>query len=602
MTPDAFEDLVLKYLDGLTSPEEDAVINRLLRERPDLADLFVKVSAHESMLSAPPEGIPAADAFEDLVLKYLDGATSEEENAALSRQVATRRDLADLFVRISAQESLLSDTPREALPLLSEEEVPEGILVAETPRRLRALKPRPAPRRWIPLAVAAGILGVAAIVGYVAWPSSPPPIRPVEVARPKPRPEPPKDDQLRRVEERLESIQAESRKAEEKIVDLATKPPPEPDRAAEERRLQEAELAQLELKRQEARRELERLRLEEEERRKKASETRETAAVPLPVLDRVEGQVFTRTGDLRAPARRGQSLPAGHSLETSSAKSHTVCLFADGTRVEVGGEAAVREVHEGDGKAGKRFTVAKGVVSIDATKQPAERPMTVKTPHGEIRLLGTAVRIVVEPARSTRLEVKEGKARLTRNDGKSVDVGSDHFAVAASGVELVARPIPVRIEEAFATLPAWASTSEAVWGGGPAAWTIEKGANNPFLQGVRTVPGSSCGVLVFQVPANSSLDLSVLMRCPRFAGDYWMETGFRLGSHTASDFDLNQGEWTIVKKFDSSTGQNGNNNAWTRYSAPVQTGSFTQVTVGFKLGSRAGPGPAVGWDSLRISH
>ena len=33
-----------------------------------------------------------------------------------------------------------------------------------------------------------------------------------------------------------------------------------------------------------------------------------------------------------------------------------------------------------------------------------------------------------------------------------------------------------------------------------------------------------------------------------------MEFGYRLGNHPAKDFDVNAGEWTIIKKFDSSPG------------------------------------------------
>jgi hypothetical protein len=107
--------------------------------------------------------------------------------------------------------------------------------------------------------------------------------------------------------------------------------------------------------------------------------------------------------------------------------------------------------------------------------------------------------------------------------------------------------------------------------------------------------------LVHAVPANARIEVSVAMRCPKLGAQSWMETGFRLGSHAADDFDVSPAQWTIVRRFDSEGGQNGNGNAWAVYSAQVETGAATQLTVGFKLGSKAAAVPAVAWDTLRIS-
>jgi hypothetical protein len=73
----------------------------------------------------------------------------------------------------------------------------------------------------------------------------------------------------------------------------------------------------------------------------------------------------------------------------------------------------------------------------------------------------------------------------------------------------------------------------------------------------------------------------------------------RLGSHTASDFDNNAAAWTMIKKFDNG-GANGNGNTWTQYSVNFNSGSNTQISVGYKLGSSGGGGPTVQWDTLRI--
>ncbi|NIM50724.1 MAG: hypothetical protein GTO22_15980, partial [Gemmatimonadales bacterium] len=91
--------------------------------------------------------------------------------------------------------------------------------------------------------------------------------------------------------------------------------------------------------------------------------------------------------------------------------------------------------------------------------------------------------------------------------------------------------------------------------------------------------------------------ISIYMRCPSFGGTYWAECAYRLGSHTAQDFDENSGAWTMIKKF-SNDGDNGNGNQWVQYSKNFNSGSNTQISVGYKLGSWGGGGPTVGWDTL----
>jgi hypothetical protein len=150
--------------------------------------------------------------------------------------------------------------------------------------------------------------------------------------------------------------------------------------------------------------------------------------------------------------------------------------------------------------------------------------------------------------------------------------------------------------EDFNAMPAWHDFYDASWGS-PASWSIASGS---FLQTSRASSGSSARALVFIIPSNSTVDVSAYLRCPAFAGTYWMELGCRLGSHTADDFDANPAAWTVVQKF-SSSGLNGNGNQWTRYAKPVSTGSFTVITVAFKLGSSGGAAPTVGWDTLRVS-
>ncbi len=68
--------------------------------------------------------------------------------------------------------------------------------------------------------------------------------------------------------------------------------------------------------------------------------------------------------------------------------------------------------------------------------------MTIGTPHGEARVLGTELRLVVDGS-STRLEVTEGRVQLRRSDGRAADVPAGHFAVAGPAPEPASKVLPV---------------------------------------------------------------------------------------------------------------------------------------------------------------
>jgi len=143
----------------------------------------------------------------------------------------------------------------------------------------------------------------------------------------------------------------------------------------------------------------------------------------------------------RSRVASGQDLLSGQGLETVGAGSAAVMAYPDRTRLDVGGDAVIRTLQEGE--EGKRVTLAKGTVSAVVTRQPSGRSMVFATPQGEAKVLGTTLRLVVDPdpKKGTTLEVKEGKVRLKNLAGKAVDVLSGHTAVAAAGVELVAKPV-----------------------------------------------------------------------------------------------------------------------------------------------------------------
>jgi hypothetical protein len=162
----------------------------------------------------------------------------------------------------------------------------------------------------------------------------------------------------------------------------------------------------------------------------------------------------------------------------------------------------------------------------------------------------------------------------------------------ASGQTLIAG-------EDFETMPAWDSEWDESWGG-TATWEIAAGGQSG--NAVQVFMDGGCHTVktrVFNVPFNTDVEVSVYMRCPPMP-DYWMESGYRLGNHSAEDFAVS-GEWTVIKEFVGSDPlNNGNLNTWTRYSAVVPTGTSSQISVGFKFGMVILWPSNVGWDTLQI--
>ena len=127
---------------------------------------------------------------------------------------------------------------------------------------------------------------------------------------------------------------------------------------------------------------------------------------------------------------------------------------------------------------------------------------------------------------------------------------------------------------------------------------VSGGQSGNCLQAVRSSAGSSAKAKVYNITASSSYTISVYIKCPS-GSSYWAECAYKLGSYTAQNFDADSGSWTMIKKF-ASDGTNGNGNVWTQYSKTFNSGSNTQISVGYKLGSSSGTGPTLRWDTLRI--
>jgi hypothetical protein len=149
-------------------------------------------------------------------------------------------------------------------------------------------------------------------------------------------------------------------------------------------------------------------------------------------VESAEGEAFLVSRQNRLPVKAGMPLSAGQGLETGIGNGRLVLVFPDGTRLELGPETIIEEVRTAKGK---QITLTRGTVRAEVAKQPKDQPLIFTTPHGEAKVVGTTLRLIVDPdpKKGTRLEVEEGKVELRSLAKKMVLVESGHYAIAAAG-------------------------------------------------------------------------------------------------------------------------------------------------------------------------
>lgn len=395
------------------------------------------------------------DELDLLIERYLAGSAGEADVQRLEELLRIDPDALDSFVLALEEDVAL----RKCLSVDSEG---RPVAAAES-RDVRASGRRRTLRRragsgsnpWAPLLAAAAIFLV-----LLWWGVSAPDPEPRMQVR---RPERTREEQDR-ARQRLVEIDLE-RKA-------LVEPPPAPGKGADTDRetAQRQRLEELDAERRRIEKELQEAAVPAF---KPPSRTPEPPPPPSPapapsettrvdamgvVIDRVDGKVSLLASGEKTAAAAGVRVGPNQSLETEGGRSLATLVFADGTRLDLGGDTSIRDLAESSGPRGKRLTLARGSLTARVARQ-AGGPMVVATPQGEARVLGTTFRLVVDGG-STKLEVSEGKVQLRRRDGKSVDVSAGHLAVAAPGVDLAARPLPI---EEIVLLPEQARVSGAEW-------------------------------------------------------------------------------------------------------------------------------------------
>jgi len=156
--------------------------------------------------------------------------------------------------------------------------------------------------------------------------------------------------------------------------------------------------------------------------------------VVVATIEKTESATVLGKGG-KAVAKAGQDLLQGQGLEAEGA---VTLKYPDGTRVELRSKTLVREFTLNGGKS---IDLSRGILLAQVSDQPADRPMTVVTPLAEVRIIGTAFKVSVDPETegTTQVEVTEGKVRVKRlADGKTVDVARGGTVSVGKGAETLA--------------------------------------------------------------------------------------------------------------------------------------------------------------------
>lgn len=295
-------------------------------------------------------------------------------------------------------------------------------LLALGVRSRATVRVRSSARSWIPWAVAAALF--IAIVGLLALRGhpEPKPEGPVAEAPEKPEPLPPPEPPR---PEPVPPPRPESPKPPPSPEPPKPKPPEEPAKPEEKPIVVPPETEKPAPEKPPA----------------PPATVRPPTLTVVAVLDRAEGEIHVLGPAGRIAVKAGQSLRPGDGLECAGAGTVARLTFPDKTRIEATGDTILREISDAKGK---RIRVEKGTVTADVAKQPEGLPLVFSTPHGEAKVLGTTLRLHVDPdpKRGTRLEVAEGRVEFRNAAGGKALLEGGHQAVAATGVSMASKPAP----------------------------------------------------------------------------------------------------------------------------------------------------------------
>jgi hypothetical protein len=195
-------------------------------------------------------------------------------------------------------------------------------------------------------------------------------------------------------------------------------------------------------------------------------------------VERVSGEIAVG-GEAAAV---GKGVASGQGVSTGRG-GYGSLRYSDGTRVELAAETTLSRIV--DGPSGKTATLEQGMISVDAVKQPAGRPLVITTAQAEATVVGTQF-VLSASAGVTRLDVREGRVKFTRlpQGVSSVTVREGHYAVAGASGDLAAKPGTGLWKAPTSGLQMWLRADQGVKTNGPtvAAWLDQSPAANSAVQ------------------------------------------------------------------------------------------------------------------------
>jgi hypothetical protein len=124
-------------------------------------------------------------------------------------------------------------------------------------------------------------------------------------------------------------------------------------------------------------------------------------------------------GAISTSARQGFDLRAGDLLKVTGTSEATLSFAPEKTRIHLHPGTELKLVNY---SGAKRFVLNTGKIEASVARQRILKPMLIRTPQAEARVIGTRFTLSVD-TNATVLDVAEGKVKFTRlSDGRSAKV------------------------------------------------------------------------------------------------------------------------------------------------------------------------------------
>ncbi|MCX6898839.1 MAG: FecR family protein [Verrucomicrobia bacterium] len=164
----------------------------------------------------------------------------------------------------------------------------------------------------------------------------------------------------------------------------------------------------------------------------------EPATIGFAQLSDVRNAVVIVRNGSDLVAKDGTALQPGDTICVDD--GGTTVVLSDKTRLTL---AARTEMKLGVGDA-RELQLLAGRLAAWVAKQPADQPLTIRTPMATARVVGTEFTLDAAP-RATRIEVSEGLVKMAHAGVDSaVEVAGGEFALAVPQSELVAGLLPAK--------------------------------------------------------------------------------------------------------------------------------------------------------------